>query len=262
MVRDLKKLFSLENKVVVITGAAGLLGRKHAEAVAAYRGHPILLDLGQKALDAQAKELSERFKVKAAGFAVDITDESQIETNANLLIERYGQIDGLVNNAGLSISHSIEETDIGDFDRLVPLNLIGPMLCTKHSVASMKDVGWGRIVNITSRGALGKEKRSAYAATKGGLAAMTRVWALELAEFGITANNIGPGPIATELFRAVNPDDSPATQQIIESVPVKRLGTPEDVATAVMFFLDRNSGFITGQTLYVCGGLTVGLSEA
>jgi NAD(P)-dependent dehydrogenase (short-subunit alcohol dehydrogenase family) len=172
-------------------------------------------------------------------------------------ITASNSIVGLVNNAGTSISHSIEDTETSDFEKLVPLNLVGPILCAKHSIESMKQAGWGRIVNITSRGALGKEKRSAYAATKGGLAAMTRVWALELAEFGITANNVGPGPIATELFRAVNPDDSPATQQIIDSVPVKRLGTPADVAAAIMFFLDPNSGFVTGQTLYVCGGMTV-----
>ena len=237
-------------EVIVITGGSSGIGGA-CVALAAARGLSVF-NLDRNPPGEGAPE--------QAYLQTDLADAASIEASFQT-IKTGNRIVGLVNNAGLSISHSIEETDIADFDRLVPLNLIGPMLCTKHSVASMKEAGWGRIVNITSRGALGKEKRSAYAATKGGLAAMTRVWALELAEFGITANNVGPGPIATELFRAVNPDDSPATQQIIESVPVKRLGTPDDVASAVMFFLDRNSGFVTGQTLYVCGGLTVGLSE-
>jgi NAD(P)-dependent dehydrogenase (short-subunit alcohol dehydrogenase family) len=111
---------------------------------------------------------------------------------------------------------------------------------------------------MASRAALGKELRTAYAATKAGLVGVTRVWALELGAHGITANALGPGPIATELFERANPADSPRTQAIIDSVPVKRIGTPEDVAHAAGFFLDELSGFVTGQVLYVCGGLTVG----
>ena len=89
---------------------------------------------------------------------------------------------------------------------------------------------------------------------------MTRVWALELGQHGITVNAIGPGPIRTELFDRANPPGSPRTQAIVDSVPVKRVGMPEDVAQAVSFFLDRRSGFTTGQMLYVCGGMTVGVA--
>ena len=90
---------------------------------------------------------------------------------------------------------------------------------------------------------------------------MAKVWALELAEHGITVNSIAPGPIATDLFNDVNPPGSPRTQKIIDGVPVKRLGTPEDIANAAAFFLNRDSGFITGQTLFVCGGMTVGSAQ-
>ncbi|VVO32523.1 3-oxoacyl-[acyl-carrier-protein] reductase FabG [Pseudomonas fluorescens] len=124
----------------------------------------------------------------------------------------------------------------------------------------MKEAGFGRILNMSSRAALGKELRSAYAATKAGLLGMTRVWALELGRFGITANAIGPGPIRTELFERANPPDSPRTQAIIDSIPVKRLGMPDDIAQAAAFFLDARSGFVTGQVLYVCGGMTVGVA--
>jgi NAD(P)-dependent dehydrogenase (short-subunit alcohol dehydrogenase family) len=102
--------------------------------------------------------------------------------------------------------------------------------------------------------------RTAYAASKAGLIGMTRVWALELGPLGITANAIGPGPIRTELFERANPPDSPRTKAIVAAVPVRRLGTPEDVAHAAAWLLDARSGFVTGQVLYVCGGMTVSVA--
>ena len=117
-----------------------------------------------------------------------------------------------------------------------------------------------RMLN-SSRAALGKELRTVYAATKAGLLGMTRTWALELAPYGVTVNAIGPGPIATELFLSGNPPDSPKTKKILESIPLKRMGEPDDIAHAVASLLDDRAGFITGQVLYVCGGLTVGLGQ-
>ena len=121
----------------------------------------------------------------------------------------------------------------------------------------MKSEGFGRIVNISSRAMLGKTHRSAYGASKGGIAAMTRVWALELAQYGITANTIAPGPIATEMFAHANPNSMPRTQEIIGTIPAGRLGRPNDIAQAVAFFMDERSSFINGQLLYVCGGVTL-----
>jgi NAD(P)-dependent dehydrogenase (short-subunit alcohol dehydrogenase family) len=116
-------------------------------------------------------------------------------------------------------------------------------------------------VSVTSRVILGKHKRTAYAASKGAITAMSRTWALELAGDGITVNMVAPGPIGTDLFAANNPEDAPATRKILESIPMRRVGTPDEVAHAVSFFLDERSGFVTGQTLYVCGGMTVGLCK-
>lgn len=115
---------------------------------------------------------------------------------------------------------------------------------------------------MSSRAALGKELRSAYAATKAALLGLTRVWTLELGRHGITVNAIGPGPISTELFDRANPPDSPRTKAIVDAVPVRRVGKPDDVANAVSFFLQDQSGFVTGQTLYVCGGMSVGVVGA
>ncbi len=164
----------------------------------------------------------------------------------------------LVNNAGIVMPATVEETDPASIDQVSAVNLRAPLVCLQAVLPSMKEAGLGRVVNISSRVALGKELRTAYAATKAGLHGMTKTWALELGRHGITVNAVGPGPIATELFNKVNPPGDPRTEKIIETVPVKRTGTPEDVAEAVGFFCSERAGFVTGQVLYVCGGMTIG----
>jgi NAD(P)-dependent dehydrogenase (short-subunit alcohol dehydrogenase family) len=132
--------------------------------------------------------------------------------------------------------------------------------CTQTLLPGMTHAGFGRVVNMASRAALGKELRTAYAASKAGLIGLTRVWALELGPLGVTVNAIGPGPIATELFNRANPPGAPRTEAIVNSVPVRRIGQPDDIAHAAGFFLDQRAGFVNGQVLYVCGGLTVGVA--
>ena len=168
-----------------------------------------------------------------------------------------GPVTGLINNAGLPGNELLEDTSYLDFDRTVAINQRGPMLCAQAVLPSMKSPRFGRIVNISSRAHLGKTKCTAYAATKGALISMTRVWALEMAKFGITVNALAPGPIRTDLFDAVNPPDDPRTREIIDTIPVGRLGVPRDVAHTAAFLMAKDSSFITGQTLYVCGGATL-----
>lgn len=171
-----------------------------------------------------------------------------------------GPITRLVNNVGIVVPANAEEQSLEELERAWALNVRCSLQCMQALLPGMKAAGFGRIVNMSSRAALGKELRTAYSATKAALLGMTRVWALELGAHGITANAIGPGPIRTELFDRANPPDSPRTKAIIERVPVKRVGTPDDIAQTVSFFLDARSGFVTGQVLYVCGGMTVGVA--
>ncbi|MFF0990921.1 SDR family oxidoreductase [Kocuria nitroreducens] len=191
------------------------------------------------------------------GICADLSD---VDSTAAALEEALagGPLTSIVNNVGAVFPGSAEEQTLDDLDAAWSLNLRSAMQCTQALIPSMKDAGFGRIVTISSRAALGKELRSAYAATKAGLLGLTRVWALELGRFGVTANAVGPGPIATPLFTEANPADSPRTLAFLDTIPVQRMGTPEDVAHAASYFLDERSGFVTGQTLYVCGGTTVG----
>lgn len=189
-----------------------------------------------------------------------LADLSDINSTAEALEAALaeGPITRLVNNVGAVFPAPLRDQTLSQLDQSHALNLRCAVQCTQSVLEGMTEAGFGRILNMSSRAALGKELRTAYSAAKAGLIGLTRTWALELGASGITVNAIGPGPIATELFMKANPKDSPHTKAIISSVPVGRLGQPDDIANAAGFFLDERSGFVTGQTLYVCGGLTVG----
>jgi 3-oxoacyl-[acyl-carrier protein] reductase len=193
------------------------------------------------------------------GLIADLTDPA---ATARALDEalRNGPITRLVNNVCVVCPASADEQTFAELDLAWSLNVRCAMQCMQAVLPGMIAAGFGRIVNMSSRAALGKEFRSAYAATKAALIGMTRVWALEMGRHGITANAIGPGPIRTDLFDRANPPESPRTQAIIDNVPVRRMGTPHDVAHAAAYLLDQRSGFVTGQVLYVCGGMTVGVA--
>ena len=191
------------------------------------------------------------------GIIADLLDAASTEAALAEALDG-GPITRIVNNVGAVFPASAEKQSIAEFDAAWRLNLLAAVQCTQALLPGMKETGFGRIVTISSRAALGKELRSAYAATKAGLIGLSRVWALELGPFGITSNVVAPGPISTELFEKANPVDSPLTKAIMAGIPVGRIGTPDDVAHSAAHFLDERSGFVTGQTAYVCGGVTVG----
>jgi NAD(P)-dependent dehydrogenase (short-subunit alcohol dehydrogenase family) len=167
-----------------------------------------------------------------------------------------------VNRADQNGHHCLQNT----FSRLyilkTPRIYKAPMQILQACLPAMTRKGYGRVVNISSRAALGMIKRTAYAGAKSGIVGMTKTWALELGPRGITVNAIAPGPIATELYKKNNPMTPDQEQKVIARIPVRRIGTPEDVANAIEFFLSPASGFITGQVLYTCGGLSVGAASS
>ena len=239
------------NNRVLITGASQGIGR--AIAIRATHDGYRVINLDKKApkslLDGETYH------------PIDLMEPKAIEE----LIPRISKeepIVRLVNNAGFIRPGALENTTLDDFEAVMALNLRAPMLLAQQLLPQMRQAKFGRIVSIASRAALGKEERTVYAASKAGLVGMTKTWALEMAPFGITVNAIGPGPIATELFTSGNPPSHPKTIKIIQNIPVQRMGQPEDVAHAVASLLDDRAGFITGQIHFVCGGMTVGLSNA
>jgi 3-oxoacyl-[acyl-carrier protein] reductase len=239
------------NNLVLITGASQGIGRAIATRVIqdGYR----VINLDKKA----PKSLLEG----ETYHSIDLMDPQAIEELIPK-ITKQEPILRLVNNAGFIRPGALENTTLDDFEAVMALNLRAPMLLAQQLLPHMRQAKFGRIVSIASRAALGKEERTVYAASKAGLVGMTKTWALEMAKFGITVNAIGPGPIATELFTSGNPPDDPKTIKIIQNIPVQRMGQPEDVAHAVASLLDDRAGFITGQIHFVCGGMTVGLSNA
>lgn len=189
--------------------------------------------------------------------AVDLADIEAARRALDRLIAGR-PVTRLVNNAGIVLPATVEDTDPATLNDVAAVNLRAPILCLQAVLGSMKAARMGRVINISSRAALGKALRTVYAATKAGLHGMTKTWALELGPHGITVNAVGPGPIATELFNAANPPGDPRTEKILATIPVRRIGTVDDVADAVSFFCAASSGFVTGQVLYVCGGMTIG----
>jgi NAD(P)-dependent dehydrogenase (short-subunit alcohol dehydrogenase family) len=165
----------------------------------------------------------------------------------------------VIHNAGAVLERPLEEVRPSDVDTLVALHLAAPIALVQANLPAMKAARFGRIVLVSSRAVLGLANRTVYSATKAAMLGMSRTWALELGPHGITSNVVAPGPIAdTAVFHDLIPRGSPKLPRIIDSIPVKRLGKPDDVAQAVMFFVDPATSFVTGQTLFVCGGTSVG----
>lgn len=233
----------------LVTGASSGIGQAIAALLLAQGRHVVNIDR-----EAPAWSHPQLTTVQA-----DLTDEAATRAAAAQANAGF-RITALVNNAGATRPGTIDTQTAQDLALVNALTLQATLLLTQACLPSLRACGHGRIVNMASRAALGKTERIAYSAAKAGLVGMTRTLAMELGRDGITVNAIAPGPIATELFRRSNPEGAPRTRRILDSIVVGRMGTPDDVARAALFFLDSANGFVTGQVLYVCGGTTLGLA--
>jgi NAD(P)-dependent dehydrogenase (short-subunit alcohol dehydrogenase family) len=229
----------------IVTGGSAGIGRAVVEALLEEGYRVISLDLQPPAL------LHERLE----HLTVDLADTAATRRVADE-ISRAHQVTTLVHNAGVIRPALLPHVKLEDLDALVNLHLKTALILLQASLPAMNAAGYGRVVLVSSRAVLGLPTRTSYAATKAGMLGMARTWALELAPQGITVNVVAPGPIETDNFYSVVPRGQ--GERVAQAIPVKRLGQPADVARAVMFFADRDAGFVTGQVLYVCGGTSVG----
>jgi 3-oxoacyl-[acyl-carrier protein] reductase len=189
---------------------------------------------------------------------VDLADPIATREAAQEVAGRF-PVTTLIHNAGAIREKPLEDVTVEDLHSLTNLHLAAALSLMQACLPAMKQHHYGRVVLVSTRAVLGLARRTVYSSTKAGMLGLARTWALELGAHGITVNVVAPGPIeATEMFHEILPVDSPKLPRIIESIPVKRLGRPEDVARAVLFFVAPDAGFVTGQTLFVCGGTSVG----
>lgn len=188
---------------------------------------------------------------------VDLLDAAATEEAAQRVARTF-PVSHFVHNAGVIWPKPLGEVEPGELQGLTQIHLGAAISLMQALLPGMTERRFGRVVLMSSRGALGLQTRTAYSATKAGMIGMARTWALELGPVGITVNVVAPGPIQTDMYHAVIEAGSEREQKLAASIPVRRIGRADDVTRAVMFFADPANSFVTGQTLYVCGGASVG----
>lgn len=242
----------LQNKVAVITGGAGGIGKAAVEKFVSEGASAVIWDMDITAGKKVAEELIAKGG-KAIAVQVDVTKIESVEDAAKETINKFGTIDILINNAGITKDASLAKMTTEQWQMVLDVNLTGVFHCTKAVIPVMIEKKYGRIINTSSVvGIYGNFGQTNYVATKAGVIGMTKVWARELGRKGITVNAVAPGFIATEMIKTVPENILKALE---EKTPLGRLGSPDDIANAYLFLASDEASFINGATLSVDGGL-------
>ncbi|MBC6468086.1 SDR family NAD(P)-dependent oxidoreductase [Actinomadura alba] len=251
----------MEGKAALVIGAAGEIGAAIAREMAREGAKVAVVDIERAGAEATAAAIKEDHG-EAAAWGLDITVEADVETVLQEVVKQFGEIDALVNCAGITGSHAhAHEATEADFDRIFNINVKGVWLVTKYAIASMLRSGGGSIVNVSSiMGLVGGSSLPQYHATKGAVRLMTKADAISYASRGIRVNSVHPGPIQTSLSVAAAKSDPLGEEEymrrLLSNVPLGHRGEPDDVAHGVVYLASDEAKFVTGAELVIDGGYT------
>jgi 3-oxoacyl-[acyl-carrier protein] reductase len=248
-------------RVVIVTGAARGIGAATARRFAEEGASVAVLDLDESSAAETAATLPVGDGARAIGVGCDVADAAAVEAAVTRVVEELGQVDVLVNNAGITRDNLLFKMTEEDWDAVLGVHLKGAFLMTREVQKHMVKAKYGKILNLSSVSALGNRGQANYSAAKMGVQGLTRTLALELGPFGINANAIAPGFIVTEMTdataRRVGMEPEAYREAAAGATPVRRVGQPEDIAAAAAYLCSDEASFVTGQTLYVDGGAKV-----
>jgi|SRR5450631_1537599 len=246
----------VNNRVAVVTGSGQGIGAGIARRLALAGAKVVLNDIVADKIGQAEKDLE---ALDAVGFPVvaDVSTKEGAEALIAQSVERFGRVDILVNNVGIARDNWIAKMSDEEWDSVILVNLKSQFLTCRAVVPHLRGQGYGRIVNISSRAWLGGAGQVNYSASKGGVVSLTKTLALELAKFAITVNCVAPALVDTPLFQSLGEQ---TRDRLASTVPMGRVGTPADIAEAVLFFASDEASYITGQLVYVCGGRSLGSS--
>jgi len=251
---------NLQNKIALVTGARRGMGRTHALTLARYGAKVVVTDINQEECEKVVDEIKNQGG-EALALKLDVSKKDEVKNVIQETIKKYGRLDILVNNAGIAEFKSFLEMSEQDWDKTLNINLKGEFLCAQAAAEKMKEQGGGVIVNIASvamgQQGIGFANIAHYCASKGGVAAMSEALAVELAPFNIRVNCVAPGLIDTPMIQTVK-SDAQALAGILNRVPLKRAGKPEEVSELVAFLASDESSYMTGSTIVIDGGWLAG----
>ncbi len=244
----------VQDRVALVTGAGSGIGECVARTLAAHGAAVVVNDVAPGAAQRVAADLA-RQGSRAVAVTGSVVSAEDVDSMVREAQDAFGRLDILVNNAGIGRNAALQRLSHADWDVVMDVNLNGVFLCSQSAARLMREQRYGRIVNVASRAWLGWYGQANYAASKGGVVSFTRTLAIELASRGITANAVAPGQIETPLTYKENPPEG--IERLLKAQPSGAFGKPEDVAWAVLYFASDEAAYVTGQTLYVCGGKSI-----
>lgn len=247
----------LSGRVAVVTGAGRGIGAAVAQRLATDGAAVALLDISEAATKEAVQDI-EGSGGRAVGIGCDVSDEAAVRDAFDVVADRLGSADILVNNAGILRDNLIFKMTADDWDQVMAVHLRGTFLCSRAAQRWMVEKKWGRIVNLSSTSALGNRGQVNYSAAKAGIQGFTKALSIELGPFGIRVNAIAPGFIETDMTRAtaerVGVDFEQMKAAAEQTIPLRRAGRPEDIASVASFLVGEDSAYVTGQVIYVAGG--------